>query len=206
MIGSLEHELEEEERALTPPLENATEEMEVEEEQPPLMVRLVEDFSLQSESDDDDAEAGEDIATLNVPPEQDLDTEVVEVKVEYLEQDVVEEKVLETEENELLVDEKSKVDFLDTLCLQSVSSLRCSNSGSRDATSRRTLNQHHQVVIANLSGIRYLPTLSHFPSQVLKELEQRTEQKTPRKKGRRLKEDTAVIEDFGSDELNRFHS
>ena len=125
------------------------------EEQPPLMVRLVEDFSLQSESDDDDAEAGEDIATLNVPPEQDLDTEVVEVKVEYLEQDVVEEKVLETEENELLVDEKSKVDFLDTLCLQSVSSLRCSNSGSRDATSRRTLNQHHQVVIANLSGIRY---------------------------------------------------
>ena len=203
MIGSLEHELEEEERALTPPLENATEEMEVEEEQPPLMVRLVEDFSLQSESDDDDAEAGEDIATLNVPPEQDLDTEVVEVKVEYLEQDVVEEKVLETEENELLVDEKSKVDFLDTLCLQSVSSLRCSNSGLRDATSRRTLNQHHQVVIAKLSGIRYLSTLSHLPSQVLKELEQRTEQRTPRKKGRRLKEDTAVTEDFGSDELNR---
>ena len=213
MIGSLEHELEEEERALTPPLEKVTEEMEVEEEQPPLMVRLVEDFSLQSESDDDDAEAGEDIATLNIAPEQDLDAEVVEVKVEYLEQDVVEEKVLETEENELLVDEKSKVDFLDTLCLQSVSSLRCSNSGSRDATSRRTLNQHHQVVIANLSGllnsiwIRYLLTLSHLlPSKVLKELEQRTEQKTPRKKGRRLKEDTAVIEDFGSDELNRFHS
>ena len=155
LIGSLEHELEEEERALTPPLEKVTEEMEVEEEQPPLMVRLVEDFSLQSESDDDDAEAGEDIATLNIAPEQDLDTEVVEVKVEYLEQDAAEEKVSETEENELLVDEKSKVDFLDTLCLQSVSSLRCSNSGSRDATSRRTLNQHHQVIIANLPGIRY---------------------------------------------------
>ena len=155
LIGSLEHELEEEERALTPPLEKATEEMEVEEEQPPLTVRLVEDFSLQSESDDDDAEAGEDIAALNIAPEQDLDTEVVEVKVEYLEQDAAEEKVSETEENELLVDEKSKVDFLDTLCLQSVSSLRCSNSGSRDATSRRTLNQHHQVIIANLPGIRY---------------------------------------------------
>ena len=51
---------------------------------------------------------------------------------------------------------------------------------------------------------RCLLTLSHLPSQVLKELEQRTEQKTPRKKGRRLKEDTAVTEDFGSDELNRF--
>ena len=39
--------------------------------------------------------------------------------------------------------------------------------------------------------------------QVLKELEQQVEQRSPRKKGRRLREDCAVVEDFGSDELNR---
>merc|ERR1719341_1134364 len=73
LIGSLEQELEEEERALTPPLElpgdfevKTTGETslvpvefdivveEVKEEKAPLMVRLVEDFSLQSESDEDE--------------------------------------------------------------------------------------------------------------------------------------------------------
>ena len=41
--------------------------------------------------------------------------------------------------------------------------------------------------------------------QVLKELEQQVEQRgTPRKKGRRLREDCSALEDFGSDELNRW--
>ena len=39
--------------------------------------------------------------------------------------------------------------------------------------------------------------------QVLKELEQQVEQRSPRKKGRRLREDCTLAEDFGSDELNR---
>ena len=38
---------------------------------------------------------------------------------------------------------------------------------------------------------------------MLKELELQTEQRSPRKKGRRLREEMAVTEDFGSDELNR---
>merc|ERR1719209_2845708 len=80
LIGSLEQELEEEERAMTPPLEipvdveekstGATPLVplefdivveEVKEEKAPLMVRLVEDFSLQSESDEDEDEEVKEI-------------------------------------------------------------------------------------------------------------------------------------------------
>jgi len=204
LIGSLEQELEEEERALTPPLEvpvdcevkttgstplvPVEEVEEVKEEKAPLMVRLVEDFSLQSESDEDEEEVVEiksEMIMAAQPPaditESLINSEEVEVKKEIVEEE--EEKVLMSNEEELLVDEKSKVDFLDTLCLQSVSSLRSTDLGAKEASaSRRTLNQYHQV---------------------LKELEQQVEQRTPRKKGRRLREDCAVAEDFGSDELNR---
>jgi len=248
LIGSLEQELEDEERAMTPPLVSTMNNPplishdfnvkspgeatsspvppvdfdivveEVKEEKAPLMVRLVEDFSLQSESDDEDEDEEEvveiksEMMTAVQQPlddikEPSIDINDVEVKKEVAEEEEKEEKVLMSNGDEILEDEKSKVDFLeevlvdekskmdfldtekskvdflDTLRLQSVSSLRTSDSGSKEASaSRRTLNQYHQV---------------------LKELEQQVEQRTPRKKGRRLREDCSVAEDFGSDELNR---
>ena len=137
---------------------------EVKEEKAPLMVRLVEDFSLQSESDEDDEEEVEEIKsemiTAAQPPAdiQESCTEIVdvEVKKEVTEEEEAEKVLVSNEEellvddkpseDELLVDEKSKVHFLDTLCLQSVSSLRNSDLGSKEASaSRRTLNQYHQV-------------------------------------------------------------
>ena len=141
---------------------------EVKEEKAPLMVRLVEDFRLQSESDDEDEDEEEvveiksEMMTAVQQPlddikEPSIEINDVEVKKEVTEEE--EEKVLMSKEDEILVDEKSKVDFLDTeisekskvdfldtLRLQSVSSLRTSDSGSKEASaSRRILNQHHQV-------------------------------------------------------------
>ena len=123
---------------------------EVKEEKAPLMVRLVEDFSLQSESDEDEDEVveikSEMIMAAQAPAdikETCIDMEEVEVKKEVTEE---EEKMVVSNEEELLVDEKSKVDFLDTLCLQSVCSLRNTDLGAKEASaSRRTLNQYHQV-------------------------------------------------------------
>ena len=147
LIGSLEQELEEDERALTPPLvpfdfDHLVEE--VKEEKAPLMVRLVEDFSLQSESDEDEEDgASEKLQSFADIKESSSDIGAVKVKEEATEEEVevVEEKVFVSN----LVEDKSKVDFLDTLCLQSVSSLKVSDSGSKETTSRRTLNQYHQV-------------------------------------------------------------
>ena len=149
LIGSLEQELEEDERALTPPLvpfdfDHLVEEGK--EEKAPLMVRLVEDFSLQSESDEDEDEedgASEKLQSFADIKESSSDIGAVKVKEEATEEEVevVEEKVFVSN----LVEDKSKVDFLDTLCLQSVSSLKVSDSGSKETTSRRTLNQYHQV-------------------------------------------------------------
>ena len=141
---------------------------EVKEEKAPLMVRLVEDFSLQSESDEDDdeeevVEIKSEMMTVVQPlgdiKEPSIDINDLDVKKEAVEEEEDEkvlmsneEEVLAEEESkvdfleEVLVDEKSKVDFLDTLRLQSVSSLRTSDSGSKEASaSRRTLNQYHQV-------------------------------------------------------------
>ena len=154
---------------------------EVKEEKAPLMVRLVEDFSLQSESDDEDEDEEEvveiksEMMTAVQQPlddikEPSIDINDVEVKKEVAEEEEKEEKVLMSNGDEILEDEKSKVDFLeevlvdekskmdfldtekskvdflDTLRLQSVSSLRTSDSGSKEASaSRRTLNQYHQV-------------------------------------------------------------
>ena len=121
---------------------------EVKEDKAPLMVRLVEDFSLQSESDEDEDEVVEIKPEMMIAPPADINEssnniEKVEVKKEVAEE---EEKVLVSNEAELLVDVKSKVDFLDTLCLQSVSSLRSTDLGAKEAlASRRTLNQYHQV-------------------------------------------------------------
>merc|ERR1719341_1687346 len=169
LIGSLEQELEEEERALTPPLELPAGDFEakttgatslvpvefdiageeVKEDKAPLMVRLVEDFSLQSESDEDEDEVVEIKPEMMIAPPADINEssnniEKVEVKKEVAEEEE-EEKVLVSNEEELLVDDKSKVDFLDTLCLQSVSSLRSTDLGAKEAlASRRTLNQYHQ--------------------------------------------------------------
>ena len=126
---------------------------EVKEEKAPLMVRLVEDFSLQSESDEDEEEEvveikSEMIMAAQTPTdiqESSIDIEKVEVKKEVAEEEE-EEKVVVSNEEELLVNEKSKVDFLDTLCLQSVSSLKSTDLGAKEASaSRRTLNQYHQV-------------------------------------------------------------
>ena len=123
---------------------------EVKEEKAPLMVRLVEDFSLQSESDEDEDEVVEIKPEMMIAPPADINEssnniEKVEVKKEVAEEEE-EEKVLVSNEEELLVDVKSKVDFLDTLCLQSVSSLRSTDLGAKEASaSRRTLNQYHQV-------------------------------------------------------------
>merc|ERR1719341_950759 len=179
LIGSLEQELEDEERAMTPPPVSALNNPplvsvdfdivveEVKEEKAPLMVRLVEDFRLQSESDDEDEDEEEvveiksEMMTAVQQPlddikEPSIEINDVEVKKEVTEEE--EEKVLMYKEDEILVDEKSKVDFLDTeisekskvdfldtLRLQSVSSLRTSDSGSKEASaSRRILNQHHQ--------------------------------------------------------------
>ena len=58
------------------------------------------------------------------------------------------------------------------------------------------------VITTSLEMITYVQNLTNM-MQVLKELEQQVEQRTPRKKGRRLREDCTVAEDFGSDELNR---
>ena len=128
---------------------------EVKEEKAPLMVRLVEDFSLQSESDEDEEEEvveikSEMIMAAQTPTdiqESSIDIEKVEVKKEVAEEEEEEEeKVVVSNEEELLVNEKSKVDFLDTLCLQSVSSLKSTDLGAKEASaSRRTLNQYHQV-------------------------------------------------------------
>ena len=126
---------------------------EVKEEKAPLMVRLVEDFSLQSESDEDEEEEvveikSEMIMAAQTPTdiqESSIDIEKVEVKKEVAEEEE-EEKVVVSNEEELLVNEKSKVDFLDILCLQSVSSLKSTDLGAKEASaSRRTLNQYHQV-------------------------------------------------------------
>ena len=125
---------------------------EVKEDKAPLMVRLVEDFSLQSESDEDEDEVVEiksEMMMAAQPPadikESSNNIEKVEVKKEVAEEEE-EEKVLVSNGEELLLDGKSKVDFLDTLCLQSVSSLRSTDLGAKEAlVSRRTLNQYHQV-------------------------------------------------------------
>ena len=133
---------------------------EVKEDKAPLMVRLVEDFSLQSESDEDEDEVVEIKPEMMIAPPADINEssnniEKVEVKKEVAEEEE-EEKVLVSNEEELLVDVKSKVDFLDTLCLQSVSSLRSTDLGAKEAlASRRTLNQYHQV------GFSFSNTFKH---------------------------------------------
>merc|ERR1719341_2741474 len=146
LIGSLEQELEDEERAMTPPPVSALnnpplvsldfeikspgatsspvppvdfdiEVEEVKEEKAPLMVRLVEDFRLQSESDDEDeyeeevVEIKSEMMTAVQQPlddikEPSIEINDVEVKKEVTEEE--EEKVLMYKEDEILVDEKSK--------------------------------------------------------------------------------------------------
>lgn len=151
---------------------------EVKEEKAPLMVRLVEDFSLQSESEDDEDEEVVEIMTkiiTTAQPPADIISPMstedsLEVKKEVAEEEKEvavfnkeEKEVVVSNEEELLMDVKSKVDFLDTLCLQSVSSLRSTNLGVKEASaSRRTLNQYHQVCFftfvffLNHNLIRYL--------------------------------------------------
>ena len=156
MTPPLQDDVESKSIPLLPPVEFDIVVEEVKEEKAPLMVRLVEDFSLQSESDEDEDEVVEIKSEMMMaaPPPADIkessnNIEKVEVKKEVAEEE--EEKVLVSNEEELLVDVKSKVDFLDTLCLQSVSSLRSTDLGAKEAlASRRTLNQYHQVGFSNI--------------------------------------------------------
>ena len=101
---------------------------EVKEEKAPLMVRLVEDFSLQSESEDDEDEEVVEIMTkiiTTAQPPADIISPMstedsLEVKKEVAEEEKEvavfnkeEKEVVVSNEEELLMDVKSKVDFLE---------------------------------------------------------------------------------------------